>query len=207
MSEEFIERSFDNFNNLRWLDTYMIGHKGFIAGGCFKNIFNNEKVKDIDIFFETKSDYIDAVCYYESSEEFELYYENKKVVAYKRKNHDCYIELISSVFGTPEQIISDFDFSVTKFAYYKEEYEEDGESGIEYKIIHHKDFFEHLHMKRLVVNKDIKYPFGTFERILRYAKYGYFPCKETKLNIIKAIKESETTDVDRLSESLYDGVD
>lgn len=28
----------DNFWQIRWLDKYMEGHKGFIAGGCFKNI-------------------------------------------------------------------------------------------------------------------------------------------------------------------------
>lgn len=42
----------DNFWQIRWLDKYMEGHKGFIAGGCFKNILSGERVKDIDIFFE-----------------------------------------------------------------------------------------------------------------------------------------------------------
>ena len=40
----------DNFWQIRWLDKYMEGHKGFIAGGCFKNILSGERVKDIDIF-------------------------------------------------------------------------------------------------------------------------------------------------------------
>ncbi len=35
-----IEQKTENFWQLRWLDDYMIGHKGFICGGCFKNIFN-----------------------------------------------------------------------------------------------------------------------------------------------------------------------
>lgn len=47
----------DNFWQIRWLDKYMEGHKGFIAGGCFKNIFSGERVKDIDIFFESESDF------------------------------------------------------------------------------------------------------------------------------------------------------
>lgn len=42
----------DNFWMLNWLDEFMIGHHGFICGGCFKNIFNKEKVKDLDIFFK-----------------------------------------------------------------------------------------------------------------------------------------------------------
>ena len=33
----------DNFWQIRWLDKYMEGHKGFIAGGCFKNILSGER--------------------------------------------------------------------------------------------------------------------------------------------------------------------
>jgi hypothetical protein len=72
--------------------------------------------------------------------------------------------------------------------------------------MHHKDFFEHLFLKRLVTNKNMKFPNSTFERMLRYAKYGYFPCRETKMNIINSIK-SNTNESDTISESLYDGVD
>ena len=60
-------------------------------------------------------------------------------------------------------------------------------------------------MKRLVVDEKLPYPVSTFERMLRYAKYGYFPCKDTKMRIIYGIREVE--DVKGLSESLYDGLD
>lgn len=33
-----VEKDRGNFWMLNWLDQYMVGHKGFIAGGCFKNI-------------------------------------------------------------------------------------------------------------------------------------------------------------------------
>lgn len=57
----FIIDTPDNFWQIRWLDKYMEGHKGFIAGGCFKNILSGEKVKDIDIFFESESNFQEAV--------------------------------------------------------------------------------------------------------------------------------------------------
>ena len=47
---------------------------------------------------------------------------------------------------------------------------------------------------------------STFERMLRYAKYGYFPCKETKMKIIDAIRDLDERQVE-LSENLYDGID
>lgn len=60
----------DNFWQIRWLDKYMEGHKGFIAGGCFKNILSGERVKDIDIFFESESDFQEAYPFNEETESF-----------------------------------------------------------------------------------------------------------------------------------------
>ena len=39
----FIEKPKETFNKVRFLDYYMEGHSGFIAGGCFKNIFKRAK--------------------------------------------------------------------------------------------------------------------------------------------------------------------
>jgi hypothetical protein len=211
---EFVQREIENFYNLKWLDTYMIGHKGYIAGGCFKNIFNNEKVKDIDIFFESKKDYQAAKSYYDKDDDYHFYYSNEKVVSYKHKKSGISIELIKSTFASPEEMLSQFDFSIAKFAYYKtetEEYSNDtdnikNEKVIEYKIVHHKDLFEHLMLKRLVVGQNITFPNSTFERMIRYIKYGYSPCRETKMNIITAIRTNNNHD-DVLSDSLYFGMD
>lgn len=57
------------------------------------------------------------------------------------------------------------------------------------------------------VNKDkVGDYMSTFERMLRYAKYGYFPCKETKMKIINALRDLTDEQVE-LSENLYDGMD
>lgn len=244
-----IKESRDNFWILNWLDEYMTGHKGFICGGCFKNIFNKENVKDLDIFFESKGDYDDAVTYFDSQtpgyngddkrdEKYYFHYENDNVKAYKHMESGIVVELCCKIFGKPENILNRFDFTVAKFAYYKAEVvdetgEEIGigssierfepfdtdisfpsgepradppETHIEYKIIMDDKFFEHLHMKRLVTDNEIPYPMSTFERMLRYAKYGYFPCKETKMKIINALRDLSDEQVE-LSENLYDGMD
>ena len=127
-----IKRDRENFWILNWLDEYMTGHKGFICGGCFKNIFNKEKVKDLDIFFENKSDFDDAVQYFDSQtpgydgddvrdEKYHFHYENDNVKAYKHIETGVVIELCCKIFGKPEEILNKFDFTITKFAYYKEE--------------------------------------------------------------------------------------
>lgn len=239
----FIKESRDNYWMLNWLDEFMVGHKGFICGGCFKNIFNKEKVKDLDIFFQSRADFDKAVEYYDSKTagywidvdtelseddaEYRFLYENKNVKAYIHKKTGVQIELCCKIFGTAEDILNQFDFTITKFAYYKEEVkdETDAEVGspfddsifadeedekidthIEYKILVHDKFFEHLHMKRLVTDDRILFPMSTFERAFRYAKYGYFPCKETKMKMARAIKGLSDEELE-VSESLYDGMD
>lgn len=240
----FNVESRDNYWMLNFLDQFMEGHKGFICGGCFKNIFNKEKVKDLDIFFKSKEDWQDAVEYYdrktagywidgdednkvaEEDAEYNFLYENKNVKAYVHKKTGIRIELCCKIFGTAEDVLSQFDFTITKFAYYKEEVEDTASADvvnpfddefeelfndtknthIEYKILVHDKFFEHLHMKRLVTDDKIPFPMSTLERAFRYAKYGYFPCKETKMKMARAIKELSNAQLE-VSESLYDGMD
>ena len=237
-----IKESRDNYWVLNWLDEFMIGHKGFICGGCFKNIFNKEKVKDLDIFFQSREDFEEAVEYYDSKTagywidddvdntlsedeaEYKFLYENKNVKAYVHKKSGIRIELCCKIFGTAEDILNQFDFTITKFAYYKEEVKEETDvefvdpfnddieqikiedTHIEYKVLVHDKFFEHLHMKRLVTDDKIPFPMSTLERAFRYAKYGYFPCKETKMKMARAIKELSDEQLE-VSESLYDGMD
>lgn len=205
----------DNFMILNWLDKYMVGHKGYIAGGCFKNILNQEKVKDLDIFFENTMDFEDAVLYFDrmtDDGEYSFYYQNDKVKAYIDKESSIRIELCKAVFGKPKDVLSQFDFTIAKFAYYKEEVEDDvDETGekkthIEYRIVCDENFFEHLHMKRLVTDDKILYPMSTFERMIRYIGYGYKPCKETKLKIASAINSLGKEQLS-VSASLYDGMD
>ena len=218
-----IELERENYYMLNWLDSYLIGHNGFVCGGCFKNIFNKEKVKDLDIFFRNATDWGNAVLYFdeqtagfgfddekvtEEQAEYIFYYENSKVKAYKNKKTGVVIELCCSVYGEPEEIINGFDFRIAKFAYYKERVKNEDDEGthIETKIICNEHFFEDLHLKRLVIDDRIDYPMSTFERCIRYIKYGYMPCKESKLKLAKAINELPPEAID-VSNSLYNGVD
>lgn len=224
----------DNYWMLNWLDTYMVGHKGFICGGCFKNIFNKEKAKDLDIFFKSKADWDEAVTYFDSmtpgyegkdkkAEEYVFSYQNKNVKAYVNKKTGVRIELCCKIFGSAEDILKQFDFTITKFAYYKVEVEDETgaiyqpdpfaiepikkvETHIEYRVMFDESFFEHLHMHRLVTDDKILYPMSTYDRLFKYAKYGYFPCKETKLKIAKALNALPEQLIS-VPESLYDGMD
>lgn len=205
---KYITSDPDHIFALRQLDKFMVGHKGFIAGGCFKNIFNNEPIKDIDIFFNSSVDFGNAVNYFNGDEDFESYYESKNVTAFRHKVSGVYVELVRTIFGTPEEIISEFDFTVVKFAYYKEDVVDD-ELGLEtctYKAIYHKNFFEHLHLKRAIIDDKIPKPMSTFNRLLKYRKYGYVPCVETKQKLINALRNLPESEI-LVPTNFYEGID
>lgn len=194
---------------LRQLDKYMANHQGFIAGGCFKNLFNGERIKDIDVFFLNETDFVCAVESFDKCEDFAPLYVSSNVNAYRHRKSGVTVELVQSIFGTPEEIISQFDFTVTKFAYYKEEIGdpfEDEETVLEYKAVYHPLFFEHLHLKRLIIDDKIPKPMSTFNRVLRYRKYGYTPCVETKQKLINALRNLPESEI-LVPTNFYEGID
>jgi hypothetical protein len=198
----------DNFPKLKWLEEYLIGHNGFISGGCFKNAIMGEPVKDIDVFFNGDLDFCKAVICFRENKDFVKAYETERVSAFKKKESDITVELVRTVFGNPKDVMDNFDFTVTKMAMYKDEYDN------RYKVLYHNRFFEDLCMKRLVIDcKNMTMPLGVFNRSLRYTKYGFNMCRESKLMLMNNILEYAL--VRNLSEfkmedftrELYDGID
>ena len=198
---EFTEKTADTFFKLRYLDNYMSGHKGFIAGGVFKNIFENKPFKDIDIFFENEKDYKDAFDKFSKDKDYSKLYDNKSASCFQKNNSKVKVDLVKSTYGNHNEIISKFDFTITKFSYFKKENEE---GGLNYMCSFHNDFFEHLSCKKLVIDDKVPFPVGTFERSYRYKSYGYGLCRESKAKLIQALQGAKT---ENLSKDLYFGWD
>lgn len=215
-----------DFFKLRFLGQFLQGHNGFIAGGCFKDILAGQKTKDIDIFFLDRRDWQEAVEHFDAltqtqyndppdpfpiEPKFEKHYENDNVTAYRSLQSGVTVELIQKTTGPVNRILDTFDFTVTKFAYYAETVlDEEGEAVVHHKLKYHPQFFEHLYMKRLVIDSDdgLAYPVATFHRVLRYAKYGFQPCRETRAKLMRAIHGLPPTEVANADfGTLYDGVD
>jgi len=166
---------------LRFLDRFMAGHAGFIAGGCFKGLFLGEKVKDIDVFFEKDADIVAAIEYFKGDDSFSPGYENDKVKSFRCKKTGILVELIIWQLNSPEDTISMFDFSITKAFYCKN-------AEGEYVFKCHEKFFEHLMNRKLVIDDKCLYPVSTFNRILRYTKYGFNLCGESKQKIVDSLQ-------------------
>ncbi|HFL0016829.1 TPA: hypothetical protein ACGXXK_000267 [Listeria monocytogenes] len=192
------------YREINFLDQFLEGHDVFIAGGCFKNIFNHEKVKDIDMFFRNETDFLTALHYYtklsgKETPKIKHVYSTAKMVAFLHVPTNTRLELVRSTYGEPETIISNFDFTLTKVALTIDDEK--------MNLVIHPNFFEHLHLKRLVVDNKLDFPISSFERMIKYVGYGYKPCRETKLKIIDALNSIEKLDESELSASLYAGVD
>lgn len=194
------------------LKRFLEGHNGYIAGGCFKNIFNGENYKDIDIFFRNKSDYEKALIVYQDNKDFIPAYQTEKVTAFREKNTGITVELIFSFLMNPENMLNTFDFTITKACLMSND--DWKEEDREFQFIYHPKFFEHLFLKRLVIDSDtLTMPLSTFNRVFKYIKYGYSLCRESKLKIANGIlqlsKENGISEfmLDDIDKTLYDGID
>lgn len=209
IKENFVTEDNLNFRKLFFLEKYMAGHHGYIAGGCFKNIFTNSKIKDVDIFFRTKVDFENAVEIFKEKidvepDHWKQGYKSDKVWSVIDLIGKIRLELNRSEFGEPIKILQSFDFTITKFAYYS--FLNDEEDN-EFEVIFQKDYFEHLQTKRLVLDDTIPFPVSTFNRSYRYQKYGYGLCRESKVKLLNAIHDLPVLNDEELGLSLYDGKD
>jgi hypothetical protein len=212
----YIEKSALEVNGIAWLEKFLSFHNGFIAGGCFKNIFSNQSVKDIDIFFKNYTDYENAFDYFkqhdvsekeskDGNKEYQFVYQNDKCICYRHIPTGIKIELIDSIFGEPKDILEQFDFTISKYAYYNKKITDPFEDEVKYELtcVYHQDFFEHLTQKKLVIDDKIPFPVSTFERVLRYTSYGYNLCKESRKKLIIALNQIEKIENEQFSDSFY----
>ena len=165
-------------NQINTLHECLKGHKGFIAGGCFKDLIRRFPPKDIDIFFECEEDYNFAFELFLHNTQYTLVKTMDKVQVFRHKIAGMRLELNGIRFGTPFEILDNFDFTLTKFAY-----------GDDMCLYHYR-FHNHLINRLIHIDNKIISPFSTFRRLSRYVKYGYYPDKQTELKLAIALKDS-----------------
>jgi hypothetical protein len=190
-----IKESVQNMPQLKFLQKYLIRNDedtviGFIAGGCFKSYFMGNKIKDIDIFFHNRDYYDYAV----SANEEEAINQNENCITIVKD--ETKIDLICSIFGTPEELLSNFDFTVSKFAMDDK------------NVYYHDRFFKDIVLKKLVIDDKIPKPYSTFMRSMRYSRYGFNLCKESTIKLLNAIRTEESgAGGDNVTQTLYGGWD
>lgn len=216
---DYVKKDLKEFPKLRVLKKYLqYVPGGFIAGGVFKNLFLDQPIKDIDIFFENPKAWEDAVAGMDP-EIFKEVYRNNRVVCFKHLEDETLLDLVGGEnltipYQDAENTISKFDFTVTKFALVDSTELPDLDDDMTisehpeetFEVIYHPEFFEHLHLKRLVIEGDLLRPYSTFDRTYRYTRYGYSLCMESKIALVEEMLKT-SFDPTNLEQSFYAGVD
>lgn len=158
----------------------LVEGQAFVAGGVFKDIATGVTPKDIDVFFYDAGCYNNAVERFRGSRKYTEEYSTPRSKGFKHTSSNMMVDLVCYQFGTPLEVISRFEFTVCKMAFYKE-------NG-EFFVIHDTRFHRDLEDRRLVVEDKIENPDLFFNRMLRYVNYGYKVDLTVKQRLFEAIQ-------------------
>ena len=187
----YIQKAAYQFAKIKFLYSIIKNNRGFISGGVFKDLFLDKKPRDIDVFFRNEFDFYMASNNNINLESMELIYENENAIGYHNKILGLNIDFVRKSFGSPQEIMNEFDFTVTQFSLFEED-------GV-FKVLYQSDYFEDLMNKRLKWNKDFDNPVSLVQRCMRYSGYGFKPVKKDFIDLLYELNQLEDDEFKRLS--------
>jgi len=194
---DYIVRDASQFEELRLLNPYINENQGFIAGGVFKDLFLNKNFRDIDVFFMEQQNFHNEIIKLNESEEFLKKYENVNAIGFEEKSTKIRVDCVRKCFGNPTEILNSFDFSVSKFALFKD-------VNKKLKVIYHPYFFEDLITKKLRIDSEYKDPIAQFSRILKYSRYGFKIDKTDQIKLLHLINKLNNNQINTLLMNDYE---
>lgn len=184
-------------------------NNGFIAGGALRHVFKkaidhlhkmNEEinistinktfetvtfindVKDVDIFFHSQEDFDNALKSFSTvfASEIETLYKTDNSIGISISWDTPVLDLVRRNFGTVDEILNNFDFTITQCALYRKEKE--------YFLTFSEDFLNDLTNSNLRYSHDAQnkkvQPYNPIERAMRYIRYGYTVDDQTAMQVI-----------------------
>jgi len=155
----------------------------WLAGGSVRSIMSNSaaydhhnailmEVNDFDIYFASDRDFEIAKAKMNSGIGATLI--RKTPFSEKYELEGLKFDLVNVIYESPLECIRSFDFTICCAAITPD------------SLIHHKEYFEHISTKSLVIN-EINNPVAALSRIQKYAKKGFEANSETLLSIARDI--------------------
>ena len=156
-------------------------NKMFVAGGCIRSMVRDQKIADYDIFLPDEGsvqELREALAYRQ------VMYQSKNSIGLLSASGK-HIQFIVCAVGTPEQIVSEFDFTcnMSHFSFGTSE------------LVIHSDSLSN----QLVINPNARNVMGTFLRVGKFVNKGYaYP---SRLDMIAlGIKLTKHDPIDKYSE-------
>lgn len=193
-----------------------------IAGGCIRDMFVGEKIKDYDMFFDSEESALKVEAWFDSmvaNNKATKMPSNDRLVNYRYK--DKWFQLIKSNYWqiNSSALIDDFDFTICQAMVRKNS---DG-PGIFSQLLGKQPntitigeiplamtvgeyFFEDCLSKHLRINK-ILFPYNTLERMQKYIKKGYTACRGTISMIGDSFKTTTQHNFLRNTDLRFYGID
>lgn len=173
----------------------------FVAGGAITSIFSNKDINDFDIYVPDKKSAVAILAWCFGKSKF-TYVESSsyeaRVVSVTDKSFTFIAEerhfqvILFDYFSTPEEIFNKFDFTCCMAAY----------SFKEKEFVLHPDFLLHLSQRRLMFNKNTKYPFVSALRVDKYKQKGFSISKSQFMRILLACGEKEINSWEELASQM-----
>lgn len=208
MAKYIVERVEDP-NLIEFANFILQATPGIIAGGVFRELFDftddgeikvktmgdlqNERSKDVDIFFRNEEDFNNSKNIVSSSRTNLPAYNGVRSMGIgiplpgkKLSSRMIQLDLVHKYFGSPEQILDGFDFTVSQCALYRED--------DSFYLMYGKDFKNHLQNNILEYAGKPEKSGNIIERMMRYTSYGFTPNEDTvKKCLISFCKSFENT--------------
>lgn len=161
-----------------------------IAGGAVTSVFTNQPINDVDFYFKTKQDFINAVgqAYEErlwcvaASDRAITFAHNEGIV---QLMHFDFFEDANAVFDA-------FDFTVCMGAYDVDKEE----------FVFQENFFKHAAQRHLNFHSGTRYPYNSLLRVLKYQDRGYRINREDMLRIGLCLQRVEINSWEDLADAI-----
>lgn len=146
-----------------------------IAGGSMLSLWLDKPINDIDLFFENENEFLKCLKYF-NEVVGECDYETPNAVRFVHKGMKY--DLIRKEFGTPNEIISNFDFYNCAIAVTKDNV---------YALSHTLESINTNSLMLIGENYKIN-PTSTMKRVVKYAKKGFNVDNKILLTILSEIR-------------------
>jgi hypothetical protein len=168
-----------------------------LAGGTINSIYSGRRINDLDFYIRDETKLEDAIAYMESVFGKPVY-KSDNALTYKRVSgkNKYEVQLITRFYGTPEEILNTFDFTIVQGCY---DFQTES-------FVLAENFLTDIAKRVLRYSNNSRYPLCALIRTKKYQARGYVLPNSTIIAIAFALNRVDMSTYKAIKEQLL-GVD